>query len=79
MYTRYLDRSRPPLAVAAEVPVVLQLVRPVGVAEGVVLVVQVVGGQLLPRPDVHHGAAHEPHVELQTKVREDFTITVCLA
>ena len=52
----------PPLALAAEVPVVLELVRPVGVAEGVVLVVQVVGGHLLARADVHHGAAHEPHV-----------------
>ena len=47
---------------AGEVPVVLELTDPVGVAEAVILVVEVVGGDLRAPGDVSHRPADEPEV-----------------
>ena len=47
---------------AGEVPVVLELTDPVGVAEAVILIVEVVGGDLRTLGDVLHCPADEPEV-----------------
>ena len=51
-----------PATLTLEVPVGLELLRPVGEAEHLVLVVQVVRGDLLPRLDVHQGPADHAEV-----------------
>lgn len=49
-------------AAAGEVPVVLELGDSVRVAEAVILIVEVVGGDLCPPGDVHHGPTDESEV-----------------
>ena len=49
-------------AAAGEVPVVLELTDPVRVAETVVLIVEVVGGDLCSAGNVHHCLADKPEV-----------------
>ena len=49
-------------AAAGEVPVVLELTHPVRVAETVILIVEVVGGDLRPAGNVHHRLADKPEV-----------------
>ena len=49
-------------AAAGEVPVVLELTDPVRVAEAVILIVEVVGGDLSPPGDVHHCPADKSQV-----------------
>ena len=43
-------------------PVIKELIGPVAVPKEVILIIQIVGGDLLTGPDVHHGPTDELEV-----------------
>ena len=51
-----------PITGTSKMPVIKELIGPVAVPKEVILIIQIVGGDLLTSPDVHHGSADELEV-----------------